>query len=246
MTIPATRGQYNFNTGKIYPESTSTWSGLSSTTWDSWKEWAYSTEDSIVWYMPDINLGQIAKNFTLDIETVAEGSVSYKIYTSLTGDYTGEETETIVEAGATNVPSFFGRFVFVVVIVTKTGSMPTLTNTNIKVNDSAVLEFRLPNTDTTELAGSTTGRWFQVNKPISAVTDLTIVPHETSSPYNLDVYVTNTPTSTYLIPKVISKDPSAITFALVGVDNHARDGIVDITVRALPKQYMSGNNLKTQ
>lgn len=247
MAIPAINGNYNFNTGKIYPDSTGTWGGLSSTTWDSWNAWAYETPDDLVWWMPDIDLGRIPKNFTLDIETVAEGTVSYKIYTSLTGDYLGEETETVVSPGDTDVPSFYGRFVFVVVIVSRVGStMPVLLNTNIQVNDSNVLEFKLPNTDTSTLDGTSSSRSFRVNKPISAVTDLVIVPHETASPYNLDVYVTNTPTSTYLIPKVISKDPSAITFALIGVDNHARDGVVDITVRALPKQYMSGNNLKTQ
>lgn len=247
MTVPAISGDYNFTTGKIYPESTSTWSGLSGTTWDTWKEWAYETNDDLVWYMPDINLGRIAKNFTLDIETVAEGAVSYKIYTSMTGEYAGEETETIVSPGDTDVPSFYGRFVFVVVIVSRVGAiMPVLLNTNIQVNDSNVLEFHLPDTDTSTLEGTTASRSFIVNKPISAVTDLLIVPHQTTSPYDLDVYVTNTPTSTYLIPKVISKSPSAITFALVGVDNHPRDGVVDITVRALPRQYMSGNNLKTQ
>lgn len=245
MTLPVQKGYYNETTQKVYPPSTSTWSGLSGSTWGNWREWAYSTEDQIVWAMPQINLGSTARHFTLDIETTAEGVVGYKIYTSMTGYLEGEETETIVAAGATDVPSFYGRFVDVFVIIDKVVDMPTLSNCVINVNFANTIEYKFTDLDSSTCDGTITARRVPLNAKVSRIVDMQIEPHETASPYNLDVYVTNTPTSTYLIPKIISKDPTNPTFALVGVDNHPRDGIVDLTITALPKQYMSGNNLKS-
>jgi hypothetical protein len=196
--------------------------------------------------MPQMDLGSTPKNFSLNIETVAEGLVSYKIYTSMTGYMDGEETETVVAAGATSVPSFYGRFVEVYVIVDKVLDMPTLSSAEITINDNNPTQIKLSNIDTSSLDGTVTARIVPLRTPVSQIVDMTIVPKETATPYNLDVYVTNTPTSTYLIPKVINKSISNPTFALVGVDNHPRDGIVDITLSVLPLQYMDGNNLKSQ
>lgn len=246
MTLPAIKGTYNQTTQKVYPPSTSTWSGLSGSTWANWTNWAYSTENEIVWRIPQINLGSTAKNFTLNIDTVAEGLVSYKIYTSMTGYMEGEETETVIANGATNVPSFYGRFLEVYVIVTKVLDMPTLSSAEITINDTAPTQIKFSNLDSSTCEGTVTNRIIPLRTNVSRIVDINIEPKETATPYNLDVYVTNTPTSTYLIPKVISKSNTSPRFALVGVDNQPRDGIVDITLSVLPEQYMSGNSLKSK
>lgn len=243
MILPTTKGYYNELTQQVYPPSTSTWGGLSSTTWDTWKEWAYSTEDQIVWDMPMMILSNTQRHFTLNITTTANGVVSYKIYAS-TGLDDGE-VETIVSPGDKNVPSFYGRFLRVYVIVDKVVTTPTLSDCVINVNYADTIDYKFTDLDSSTCEGTQTGRIVPLTTSVSRIIEMTIEPHETASPYNLDVYVTNTPTSTYLIPKVISKNPSSPTFALVGVDNHPRDGIVDITIRTLPNQYMDGNNLKS-
>lgn len=245
MAIPAQSAVYNELTQTIYPISTSTWDGLDGTTWDSWTNWAYSTNDTIVWHSPTTQMGYVPRDFTLTIETTSNAEISYKVYTSMTGDFDGEETEVDIPAGATNVESFHGRFFFVVITATRIFEMPVITGCNITMNEEAT-EIVLSDLDTSALGGTQTAREIPLPRAISRIVDMKIQPHETASPYNLDVYVTNTPTSTYLIPKIISKDNVTPTFALVGVDNHPRDGIVDIRLKTLPEQYMLGNNLYTR
>lgn len=245
MTIPAQSAVYNQDNQTIYPVSTATWSGLSSTTWADWKQWAYSYNDSIVWQVPIIDLGYTPKYFTLTIKTIATASVSYNIYTSMTGEFAGEETETIIEPNDEGIASFYGRYCGIVITATKTTDMPTITGIEISYAE-ADETITVANLDSSTCSGTQTARVIPLPKTISQIVDIKIMPHETSSPYNLDVYVTNTPTSSYLIPKVISKSNTSPTFALVGVDNHARDGVVDIHMKVLPEQYMSGNNLLTR
>jgi hypothetical protein len=55
--------------------------------------------------------------------------------------------------------------------------------------------------------------------------------------------VSDTANSEILIPVVKSKSSSAPSFALYGIDNDPRDGVVDITITALPRQAMFGGNL---
>jgi hypothetical protein len=77
----------------------------------------------------------------------------------------------------------------------------------------------------------------------------------------VDLYVSNTATSVLLTPIVISKtaggtymasgyyvddyfvNATGASFALYGIDNQPRDGIVDISLKGLPRQVMAGGNL---
>lgn len=244
MALIDESGVYNQAKGRTYAVSDGTWSGLSGTTWANWTEWSYSTADQIVVYLPDLYIGRIPGSVSLNIETTAEGTVSYRVYSSLTGLFEGEETETVIDSGDQDVPSFYGRLLRVAVVVDRVIANPTFDNAIVTMS-SEVSEIRLNAVDTSTLGGTQTARELVLPKAISQIVDMIITPHETASPYNLDVYVTNTATSTYLIPKIVSKDPVTPVIALVGVDNHARDGVVDILIKALPSQNMVGNNLVT-
>ena len=244
-TIPAQSGVYNETTQTIYAASNSTWAGLSGKTWDTWNQWAYSTLDTITWYAPIIDFGSKNTTFTLDIEVESNAVITYKVYTSVAGDWS-DTIETIITSGATGVNSFTGRICLIVVIATRIIEMPMITSikaTAISTGNIVVLNFS--QVDSSTLTGSNTNRTLPLGTTVSRVTDVKIMPNEVTS-YPLDVYVTNTPTSTYVIPKIISRGTTAINFALVGVDNQPRDAVVDITVQALPEQYMAGNYLKTR
>lgn len=245
MTIPVSTGYFESSTNTYYPSSTSTWDGLDATAWDDWNVWPYETESQIVVHMPVIRLDD-RKNFCLNFDTESTGTVSYKIYTSPTGAYAGEETEHVINPGDINIPSFYGWTCFIVVIADKAGPPLEISSMSGNIYDSVTNEIIFTALDSSTLDGSITERLLPLNTSISKIVDMKITPHETASPYNLDVYVTNTPTSTYLIPKIISTSSTAPSFALVGVDNQPRDGVVDILLKVLPEQYMDGNNLKTR
>jgi hypothetical protein len=242
MAIPNQSGYYDNSTGLIRPASSDTWDDHSGYTWDNWTSWD-KPGNTIVWYQPVVDLIPYGvSNFTLNITTISTGLVSYKIYTSPNGLFRGEETETIINQGATNVPSFSGKFVLVVTTCTYNNQPLTLGTCTITPIASNVLEMRYSDLDTSTLAGTSSSRTLPLSQTVSQVVDILITPHEVTS-YALDLYVSHTATSTYVIPKIISKAITGPTFALVGLDNQPRDAVVDIIVKGLPSQRMSGNNL---
>jgi hypothetical protein len=88
-----------------------------------------------------------------------------------------------------------------------------------------------------------------------------VITPRAPSPYAVDLYVSSSATSVLLTPIVISKTAGGTymaagyyvddyfessfgaSFALYGIDNQARDGIVDISLKGLPRQVMAGGNL---
>lgn len=237
------KGFYDQNTQTIVPDSTSTWDGLASTTWDSWTEWAYSTDTQIIWQVPDIQLGYYPATVNLEITCVSNGEVSYKVYGSDNGGFGGEEVETVVAHTAASVPAFKYRFLRVFVYANELNNETvTISKIDVKAKTPVATELIINDLDSATCAGTNLARVIPLPRTVGTILDIKVTPREVT-PYNLDVYVTNTPTSTYVIPKVISKSNTSPTFALVGLDNQPRDAVVDIIIKSLPNTYMNGNNL---
>lgn len=228
---------------KIYPVGTGTWSGLPAT-WDAWTDWYYGTPNELYWLSNKIDLF-VPTTFVLNLTTVANGIVSYEVYTSNTGAFTGEETTQVIASGATNVPGFYGRYVQVGVKVVKSfAQVQTISAIDITTSDASISE-EFENVDTSTLGGSISARPIPITKKFSILNVIDVAVQQVSA-YNLEVYATDYLSCTTLIPRVVSKNRSAPTIALVGLDNVPRNGTVDITVTGLPEQYMSGNNLLTR
>ncbi len=240
--MDSTTGIYDYNSRTIYPASTSTWSGLSGTTWADWSTWNYEVSDQIIWATDPIDLGLNPTNVNLNITCVSTGSVSYRIYTSDTGEFSGEEVEYVVEHGSQNIPSFRSRFILVVVYSDRVADNLNIQEITIEATTPRANDIYINDVDSSQLSGSVTERFIPVPATIGTIMDVKITPHEVTA-YDLDVYVTNTATSTYVVPKIISKSVSSPSFALVGLDNHPRDAVVDIVLKTLNRCYMSGNNI---
>ena len=224
-------------TNTVLPANTATWADLN--TWASWTSWSGTPADPLVWFSDVIDLGE-STTFNLAIDCEANGIVSYSVMTSDTGLFSGEETQTDIAPGDTGINSFSGQFILVVISVTAEGGLNTISSVNIRAN-TRTIKVRINDLDTSTLSGTTSARVLEVDRSIGGVINWQITPKQISA-YNIDVYVTNSPTSTHLVPQFISK--TSLTFALVGVDNHARDGVVDMSLEVLPEQYMQGNNLR--
>lgn len=236
-------GYYDQKTQTIYPESDSTWEGLSTRTWAGWTEWAYSRSPLIIWPTPALFLGNNPATVNLEITCVSTGIVNYKVYTSDTGAFAGEEVLTDIAHTAGSVPAFKARFIQVVVYSNQVlDSTVTITNIDVRAKTPVATELIINDIDSAGCEGTNLARVIPLPQPVGTIVDIKVTPREVPA-YALDVYVTNTPTSTYVIPKVISKSNTAPTFALVGIDNQPRDAVVDIIIKSLPNTYMSGNNL---
>lgn len=79
-------------------------------------------------------------------------------------------------------------------------------------------------------------------RSVSTIYDMNIECKAATS-YAVNLYVSDTATSEVLIPVVKSKSATAPAIALYGIDNDPRDGVVDITITALPRMVMTGGNV---
>lgn len=233
--VPYAQGLLDEQTGTIKATGASTWSALSGSTWASWSNYI-QTFNEIRWTAPQIDLGAV-QYFALNIQADFTGSLHYIVYVSETGAFGGEETQTVIEDGNYSVPGFYGRYIYVTAILNGT-ELKRLTITA----DTTVREYVIPNVDSSTLSGTNTNRVIALPTQVSLIKDIHIQVKAATS-YAVNLYVSDTATSEILIPVVKSKSGSSPSFALYGIDNDPRDGLVDITVKALPRQVMFGGNL---
>lgn len=235
MFLEINQGKLDFDTGSIQPVGRSTWSSL--TTWADFT--SYQTEfDPIIWTTERIDIGAV-DYFTVSINCDADGDVEYRIYTSETGIFGGEETVTEVNNGDLNVPAFYGQYLYVQALVPG-GVLRRLTTTTQRGSNYKIV--RLQNVNTSTLTGTASGRVLNIPITLSSIVDIFVQPKSVTA-YDFNVYVADTATSTVVTPVVLDKSVTTPTIALYGLDNYARDAVVDITITGLPQQAMEGNNI---
>jgi len=251
--IPFEQGILDPVSGTIKAIGRGRWGSLSGSTWTRFSSYV-NTFETIKWSSSRIDTGEIAY-FNLAITSEFEGSVFYRVYVSDTGDFQGEETEYLIRDGDSNIAAFYGRYVYVTAECSGTELRQMLITT-----DKEVVEFTYRDLNTTTLSGSSSLRILNLDNPISLITEMVITPRA-ASPYAVDLYVSSSATSVLLTPIVISKAAGGTymsagyyvddyflssfgaSFALYGIDNQPRDGIVDISLKGLPRQVMAGGNL---
>lgn len=244
MALPTPTGYLDVDLNQVLPNNTGTWANLSGTTWAQWTAWTRTPVSTLTWLAEPIDLGEV-KTVNLKITTVANGSVSYDVYASTTGAFAGEETVTNIVQDQTGIPAFTARYIIVAVNVARTQGINTLDSVEVRANDSRV-NILLKDIDTSTLSGTTAARTLELPRSVSEIIDMIVTPKKLASAYTLDLYVSSTQTSTQLVPQIVSKTAASPQIALYGLDNQARDGVVDVAIWALPEQYMDGNNLTTR
>lgn len=230
-------GTLDFVTGHINPPGRSVWSSLAGSSWSDFR--SYQTEFiAITWTTERIDIGAV-DYFTVSINCDADGDVKFRIYTSTTGVFGGEETVTEVENGDLNISSFYGQYLYVQALVPG-GVLRRLTVTTQRGSNYKTV--RLSNVDTSTLGGTTSGRVLNLPVTLSSIVDIFVQPKSVTA-YDFNVYVSDTATSTVVTPIVINKSVNQPTIALYGLDNYARDAVVDVTIVGLPQMAMEGNSI---
>lgn len=209
------------------------WSEI--TSWESFNSYSKGYRP-IIWTAPVIDLGAVAY-FTLSADIETDNTVTLDIAVSETGFFQGEETVTRINEGDTAIESFYGRYAYVTVTV----DAPELRKFRITPNFNTV-EYTINNVDTSTLSGSSSSRTIALTRAVSKITDIFIAPSAPTA-YAVNLYVSDTATSEVLIPIIKNKSNTAPAFALYGIDNEPRDGVVDITIKALPRMALVGGKL---
>ena len=238
MALPANTGTLDEELSQVLPNNTGTWADV--TTWAAWTTWTTEPVSTMTYVGPITDLVTV-RGYCLKIITDAVGIVSYDVYTSNTGAFAGEETVTSIASGATGVASFTSRYFAVAVKVTQTTGLNVLNSFEVTTTDQTV-SMDLNGIDTSTLSGTTSARTLVLPRSVSQIIDMQVTPR-TVTAYNLDVYVTDYISCTTVIPRVVNKSIATPQISLIGLDNVPRDAVVDVFIRALPEQYMSGNNL---
>jgi hypothetical protein len=231
--IPRSQGFVDSETGYVRANTTGQWSAVSS--WGSFISYNQSYTQ-IRWTSDLIDVGEI-KDFTMKIQTEYEGQLFFIIHVSDIEAFAGEETEYTIQNGDLAVPSFRGRYAYVTAVVDG-NELRRMTITTESKKTTRVFA----DVDTSTLSGTASARLYSLPVPVSKVVDVQIQVKE-PTPYAVDLYVSNTPTSEVLIPMTISKTTSGVTFALYGIDNVARNGVVDIQMTTMARQAMISGNL---
>lgn len=219
-------------TGFILPQGTGTWATLdqNAASWATWTSYIIDAEP-ILWTSNLVDFGTV-DYFTITVETEYVGTVnSYTLHISETGEFTGEETEIFIQEGDI-VPVLYGRFVYVTIDIDGSEIRDMLITLSRET-----FEIKLKGIDTTTLPGTTASRTLTFDETPSRIVSVEIIPY-TDTAFNLDVYVTDYPSSKTLIPVILSKTSTGPEFQIVGLDNVPRDATIDVTAQALPGQRM--------
>jgi len=238
MTMPNSNGILDLEVGQVFPPDTGTWT--TPATWDDFTQWI-TQPDTLTYALEPIDLVSV-KNFCLKIQTDAVGLVSYRIFASNTGEFNGEETITTINQGDTSIPAFTAQYVWIEITVEQTAGVNVLNNVVYNIVER-INKFSVNNVNTADINdGSSQGYVLPLTRSVGTITNVQITPQEVQ-PFQLDVYVTDYPTSTLVIPHVTAKTSNSVSFALYGLDNKPRDAIVDVLIEYLPEMYMDGNAL---
>ena len=232
--VPIRQAQIDETSGTIRSLTVNRWDSAA-----SWSEFSNYSGQSLplIWTSDPQDIGEV-RYFTLDIQTNINGIVNfYDIFVSETGLFVGEETVTRVTEGDLSVPAFYGRYY----IVQLHGTGTEILSMDMTAS-SETKSIRIPNLDTSTLSGTNTARQLPISYPVSAILDIDIKARIPTA-YAVNLYVSDTATSQVLIPMVVSKSNTTPTIRLYGIDNDPRDGVVDVTITALPRQVMFGGNL---
>lgn len=229
------QGYLDPTTNTIFARNIGTWEDLADNTWETFATYVVKSE-TIKWSSELIDLGEV-KFFSLNIDTDFDGDLFLLVYVSTTGEFNGEETEYYIANENYNVSAFYGRYVYVTAVVTG-NEFRNMTITS----DSTFNTYYLNDIDTSTLGGTVNERIITLNRQVSAIKNLKVVCKAATS-YAVNLYVSDSANSEVLIPVIKSKSNTSPSFVLYGIDNDARDGIVDITIEALPRMIMYGGKL---
>ena len=243
MALPTANGILDEINGVVTAPNSGTWadigSGTDFETWDDWKNWS-TTPATVTWLTDILDLGS-AQYFNLELSVEATGTVSYSVYTSPTGAFTGEETVTAISSTATNISAFYGRFVTVLVTAAPAGgSTPQITAVSTRASSErfSILKYDL---DTTTLTGTTSGGFeIPVGRSVSKVLSMRITPQQPGPyfepDYVADDYVEATAPA---YPAIASKSNTAPKVVFTTDGGAYTNSIFDIELQVLPEMYVN-------
>jgi len=187
MPLPQTTSQLDPVTGYQIPTNSGTWANA--TTWGNYTSWISQPSTSIVVVSDIIDRGSVG---FFNVRTTADvsGDISYSVFTSNTGEFQGEEVESIFTPFTTNVSAFCGRYFAVCANVTSSSGSCELRSLGIAhTNNNFDLHFN--NISTEDLDLGEFGSILPMPRTVGAINNIQATAHLPSDASSRYVYTGN-------------------------------------------------------
>lgn len=177
MALPINTSTIDAQTGYAVPASTGEWSSL--TSWDSWKSWNIAATEMTV--LSDITDRGSIGYFNLKTNSDVTGNIQYSVYSSTTGEFAGEETETIITPNTGNIGAFYGRYYAVAANVSDASGGAQLRSLNI-ISTNSRFDIQFNDLDSTTLTvGDNSHLQLPLPRTVSAVLNMSLTPHDATT-----------------------------------------------------------------
>lgn len=226
-------------TQRVIASNSGAWTDL--TTWDSWNSYTFQP-NTLNWLSEVVDLGRV-DYFTVQISADCVGAVTYTVYTSQTGAFGGEETETVINDGDTDIAGFYGQFVIIGISVVSQGSTPAINAFDYTVSGER-LAVTLNDVNSGTLAGTDAARTLSIPVTLSVITNIQLTPHLADS-YIADEYVAAGyfETGEPIVAAIVNKSRDNPQIVLKTFSGANTSGIFDAVVYGLPRQDRLGQNV---
>ena len=248
MAIPFTTGVYNDQDNTYSAPNTATWANV--TSWGGWTQWvsqpaAYYTVSS------QIEDRGVEGYFNIQTQIDVVGTPTYRVFTSNSGAFNGEEIVTTFANVNTIGTALYGRYYIVEANIATYQTSGTVSNFVISTTDN-VLRKRFSRLQTSTLSTNANGAIIPMDTPTGAIVNIQITCWDegNTAPLATDTthYYMETPIYRGVMPYITSRDPISPTFQLrdlyLGTLRTTEAGhYVDISVEYLPYQVYNGLNI---
>jgi hypothetical protein len=217
-------------------------------TWDTWLNYNVGAQDTLYWITEPVVM---ERNDYFNIETNidATGDVEYTVWTSTTGDFTGEETQTVINENDENITGFYGKYAVLGIKVSEVAA-----NGIVQINrfswktSGRTLALYFDDYRSVDLSGSIGARKLYPSRPLSWIKNVQITP-KSSEGYVADDYVAVDyfeGSSGFIVANLRIKSANYFTVGLFDSSGNPTEGVFDAVAQVLPEQYADGPNIRAR
>jgi hypothetical protein len=223
------------------------WSDLPST-WEEWNNYNVGATTTLYWITEP---AEMTANDYFNIETTIDttGTTTYTIWTSGTGAFAGEETETVVNENDVDINAFYGQFAIIGIKVEQiTANGPVQINSFSWKTTGRTLALYFNDYNSTDLNGSIGDRSIFPQRTFSVIKNVQITP-KSAEGYVVDDYVDPDyfeGSSGFIVANIKNKFFTHFSVGLYTSDGNPTEGTFDAVAQVLPEQYADGANLRAR
>lgn len=230
-------------TQKLVSANSGTWADFSS--WEAWRSWA-SDPATLNHLTPIVDFGS-TQTYTITSEASIVGTATYYVYTSDTGAFAGEQTETTIAPGATDTAAFTSRYAMIGISVAQSqAGNPSISAFNFVASTEAI-RVELNDIVSSSLSGTVSSRTLQIPNTVSAVLNMNLTTQSAEGYIDADyIDADYFEAGEAAIPLIVDKSRTGPNVRFINTSGTSIDTTFDAALVVLPQQYRNNDNLRVR